>query len=357
MSKLITNKTKRIAIAMFLVFMFFSLVNTFSANAELVGVEKKYIGETYENQKKYPGEKLPYRLLLPQKYDKSKKYPLVLYLTGAGQNGSDNEKQLKGDSIPTLLALDENQEKYPCFVLAPQCDEGKNWVDNFNGDISAALGLTMDLLDELAEKYSIDPNKIYVTGISTGGTAVWDVMFRFPDKFAAGIPMASHTMASKAEIIKKMPIWVFHSTGDAAIPVEQIRKMVDSLKALGSDVKYSEYGDDIDHGVWWYAFSDKDFLPWIFAQDKSQLGNPQVGKNPGSIDPNDNNESNPSSETDTSKGGIIEKGEDQVKYITEFIKNNLIVTLIVALVVINGAVVAGMVIYKKKKMKKDDDEN
>lgn len=218
------------------------------------------------NNTKHPRFKMMYRLYVPEGY-KEKKYPIVLHLNGNGQDGSDNVKHLKSaKNFPTLLMKGDNPKKYPCIILAPQCPSGEQWVDNFYGDISRPLDLAMDLVSLMIEKYNGDPSRIYVTGYSTGATACWDVMNRYPYTIAAALPFAGYTAPSTATRIKNIPIWVFHADKDPMVPVAQSRQMVDALRAVNGKIRYTEL-DSTEHGASWIsAFNNPTVLPWLFSQ-------------------------------------------------------------------------------------------
>jgi predicted peptidase len=131
----------------------------------------------------FQGVTLPYRLFIPDNYSPSQKYPLVLTLAGSSFGGTDNIRQLLGGPLATAWADSVNQAKYPYFVVSPQSPTG-DWTEN------VIVGTVSDLLDSLTREFTIDPNRWYVTGASAGGIGVWDMITRFPDRFAAGIPIS-----------------------------------------------------------------------------------------------------------------------------------------------------------------------
>jgi predicted peptidase len=219
------------------------------------------------------GKKLPYRLLTPPNYDPKAKYPLVVFLHGAGERGDDNQKQLV-HGVPEFLTK-ENREKYPCFLVAPQCPEGAKWVEvDWSADShvmpkesSEPLRLTFGLIDALQKDYSIDPKRIYITGLSMGGFGTWDAIARKPDLFAAAVPVCGGADEKTAERIAKLPIWAFHGAKDGAVKPSRSRNMIAALKKAGGDPKYTEYPDE-GHASWVPAYKDADMLKWLFAQKR-----------------------------------------------------------------------------------------
>ena len=216
-------------------------------------------------------ESLPYRLLKPTNYDKSKKYPLVLFLHGAGERGTDNRKQLIHGIADFSSA--EALEKRPCFLVAPQCPSGKRWVEvdwsskshKMPAKPSDAMRLTMELLDALEKEFSIDKSRVYVTGLSMGGYGTWDAIQRYPKRFAAAIPICGGGDASNVEMVANKPIWVFHGDKDNAVPVSRSRDMVEALKKAGGKVRYTEY-KNVGHNSWAATYRDPKVHEWLFEQ-------------------------------------------------------------------------------------------
>ena len=214
---------------------------------------------------------LPYRLLIPADYDPAKKYPLVLFLHGAGERGNDNQKQLV--HVVGTFVQPAARAKYPCFVVAPQCPGGELWCNTpWNvatvvqpDDPSKAMTLTMQLLDALQKEYSIDANRLYVMGLSMGGFGTWDAVTRYPGKFAAAVPMCGGGDTKKAEVIKDMPIWNFHGSSDGAVKVQLSRDMIAAIQAAGGKPKYTEY-PGVGHNCWTPATQEPELLPWLFSK-------------------------------------------------------------------------------------------
>ena len=225
------------------------------------------------------GKTLPYRLLTPANYDAAKKYPLVLFFHGAGERGTDNKAQLLHGA--SLFTKPESRAQFPCFVLAPQCPNGQQWVDMPWGTDSgtrpprpsAAMQLALDALDAVQKEFSIDKDRLYVSGLSMGGYATWDCMTRFPDRFAAGVPICGGgDEKTVAPAVAKAPVWAFHSADDNVVKAKRTRNMIAAMRAAGGSPKYFEYFG-LGHGSWGKAYGEPELLPWLFAQ---RLGQPDT---------------------------------------------------------------------------------
>jgi len=213
-----------------------------------------------------------YRLLRPKLIEGGKKYPLVLFLHGAGERGSDNTSQLK--YMPTWMAEEANQKTYPCFVVAPQCRNEKKWVDVDWGrkDSSPQSPMpTTDMvaaikaLEEIIGSEPIDTTRIYLTGLSMGGYGSWDLVARMPNRFAAVVPVCGGGDEKTAPLFANVPVWCFHGDADKAVPVEHSRRMIAAIKSAGGTPKYSEL-PGVGHDSWTPAYRDPQVLDWIFSQ-------------------------------------------------------------------------------------------
>ena len=235
-------------------------------------------GEDYEARtfQGPDGQTLPYRLLTPANYDAQKKYPLVLFLHGAGERGTDNKAQLR--HCAPAFAKAEAREKYPCFVVVPQCPPEQKWADidwRLEKPVqavepSAAMKLTLAIIAALEKEFSIDPDRRYVSGISMGGMGTWDLITREPERWAAAVPICGGGDPTKAARAAKVAIWAFHGDMDKAVPVAQTRNMIAGLVAAGAKPLYSEY-PNVAHDSWTPAYQEPELFPWLFAQ---RLGAP-----------------------------------------------------------------------------------
>jgi predicted peptidase len=216
---------------------------------------------------------LPYRLLRPKAYDAQQKYPLVVFLHGAGERGNDNQKQLVHGMND--FASDEIMAKHPAFVLAPQCPEGQVWggisrlakVATPPDTLTPALDATLKAAAGLQQEFSIDAKRIYITGLSMGGYGTWNALANRTELFAAAAPICGGGETSSAPKFKDIPIWAFHGADDKTVPALRSREMIDALKAAGGNPKYTEY-PGVGHNSWAQTYSDPALYEWLFAQRK-----------------------------------------------------------------------------------------
>ena len=218
------------------------------------------------------GQTIPYRLLVPKADRTGEHDPLVLFFHGAGERGTDNQSQLVHGA--SLFLKPENRERYPCFVLAPQCPEKQQWVDMpWGADSgerpptpSAAMQLALETLDAVIKEFSVDTNRIYVTGLSMGGYATWDCLTRFPDRFAAAVPVCGGGDERTVTVpVAKVPVWAFHSDDDTVVKTKRTRNMIQALREAGGQPKYFEYRG-LGHNAWDAAYGEPELLAWMFAQ-------------------------------------------------------------------------------------------
>lgn len=233
--------------------------------------------ETYMSSS---GEYLPYRILKPLNFDSTKKYPVVLFLHGAGERGNDNEAQLTHGASTFLI--ERYRKEYPCFVIAPQCPTEGYWssakfdretypIDfdyNYSYEITPALDAAIELLNSyLGDDYA-DTSRVYITGLSMGGMGTFEAVARFPSLFAAAVPICGGgDAASYDNETAQVPFWIFHGDADGVVPVQNSQKMYARLVELSADVKYREYAD-VNHNSWDNAYSEIALLPWIFSKKR-----------------------------------------------------------------------------------------
>ncbi|MEO6404709.1 MAG: prolyl oligopeptidase family serine peptidase [Ferruginibacter sp.] len=220
------------------------------------------------------GDTLNYRLLYPD-YDTFQKYPLVIFLHGSGERGTDNEAQLKWGVMN--FASDKMMIAHPAIVIAPQCPPNMSW-DNITENRSTreihiktspskSMVLTIALIQQLIKTMPIDTNRIYITGLSMGGYGTYDAIERYPHLFAAAVPVCGAGDISKASVIAHIPIWVFHGAEDPAVSPIYSSDMVIALQKAGSRPGFTLY-PGVGHFSWLAAYSDASMFDWLFKQHK-----------------------------------------------------------------------------------------
>ena len=214
--------------------------------------------------------RMPYRLFVPSGYDAQQKYPLILWLHGGSGRGFTNEAQITNANElgSHIWTTKENQERFPAFVLAPQCSSEENWGDPDLNEIIPPLQRVLEILANVQKDYSIDANRIFLVGQSMGGLGVWALLQTFPDKWAGAIVLSSYDNFTNANGIARVPLWIFQGDADLTVPVELVRQMVKDLKKAGGQPRYTEY-HKVTHEVWDKAFREPDLLNWITAQKRT----------------------------------------------------------------------------------------
>ena len=220
-----------------------------------------------------------YRVWLPPHYTKIHRWPVVLFLHGSGERGDDNLRQL---SVGLGPALERFSQRYKCVVVFPQCRFGEEWYGEMELQAIAALEQTI-------REFRGDPNRVYLTGASMGGTGAW-YMARHPRLFAADVPVCGEVVrqpddpfpsdpppdiarivdspdpyGTLARAIKPTPVWAFHGAADDIVPVTQSRSMVAALRRSGGIVRYTEY-PGVGHDSWDLAYADPNLVTWLFQQ-------------------------------------------------------------------------------------------
>ena len=225
------------------------------------------------------GETMPVRVW--HRYaPKDKPVPTLVLLHGSGECGTDNASQLQSfKSFYDTLLIDDTLP--PALILVPQCTQSNPWVRRiaFTADYvpprypAPALKNVKYYLDQLVKDGTADPKRLYIGGLSLGGFGTWDAIQRWPNYFAAAVPVCAGGSVREQDLKNAgtTSIWVFHGSADPAVSVECSRRMVGALGARGTAPRYTEY-PNAGHAVWHRAFSDKAMLNWLFRQ---RLGNPE----------------------------------------------------------------------------------
>ncbi|MDC0116790.1 prolyl oligopeptidase family serine peptidase [Flavobacteriaceae bacterium] len=245
-----------------IVFLIFS--NSNSQDLELF--EK----ETFEFEK----ETLSYRILKPLNYNSNKQYPVHLFLHGAGERGNDNDSQLVHGG--KLFLKKENREQYNSWVIFPQAQKNDWWgykdpyKFDYNVKESKAMSLVVKLMDDFTQRKDVDPNKVFVSGLSMGGMGTFVILNLRPEMFAAATPICGDGDPSLvSNYSKKIPVWIFHGSDDTVVSPKKSLKMAKAIIENGGSPKITFY-ENVGHDSWNNAFAEKDFLKWIHSKSKKQ---------------------------------------------------------------------------------------
>ena len=221
------------------------------------------------------GETLPYRLFVPPKLDSARKYPLIVFLHGAGERGDNNKSQLRNAEVLRFIG-DDVQAQHPCLLLAPQCPAGHQWAEVPWGletpqptpeKPSLPMRLLLELLDRLDGEFPIDPQRRYATGLSMGGFGTMDILARRPDYWAAAVAVCGGDVDARLNDVAKIPLWVFHGSADKVVPPARTRNVVEKLRAAGAQPQYTIY-PGVGHNAWTRAYADPDLVDWLFAHKR-----------------------------------------------------------------------------------------
>jgi len=219
------------------------------------------------------GETLPYRLLPPVEIKPGERYPLVLFLHGSGERGEDNNAQLV--HVVQELAQPAIRERFPAFVLAPQCPTGQKWVDvSWETDShqmperpSESLASVIKLVASLQESLPVDKDRIYYTGLSMGGYGVWDLLQRQPEQCAGALAICGGGDPAYAEKMKNVPVWVFHGDADGAVKFHRSVEMVQAIRNAGGRPILTAY-PGVGHDSWTVTAQNRLVWDWLFVQSR-----------------------------------------------------------------------------------------
>ncbi len=229
----------------------------------------KYTGGEYQDYA------FKYRLMKPAAMEAGKKYPLVIFLHGAGERGDDNVKSLL--YMPTWMAEEPMRKQFPCFVLVPQCPQEKMWIDKHwslemhamspqpTDEMKAVIGMFKDVMASEA----VDPGRVYLTGLSMGGYGTWELASRYPQWFAAAVPVCGGGDEKQAGQLVGLPIWAWHGGEDKAVPVERSRRMIQAIREAGGQPIYTEL-ENVNHNCWSPAYHTPDLYQWMFRQVRKE---------------------------------------------------------------------------------------
>lgn len=201
--------------------------------------------------------RMGYLLYLPKDYDQKESWPLLVFLHGSGERGTDLQL-VKKHGPPKLI---ETGKQFPFIVVSPQCPEGQWWQP-----VELAA-----LLDEIVEKYKVDEDRIYVTGLSMGGFGTWSLAAYTPNRLAAIAPICGGGEIYWTERFSHLPVWVFHGAQDKGVPLRRSEEMVESLKKHGGNVKLTVY-PEAGHDSWTETYDNPELYEWLLKQKRVQGG-------------------------------------------------------------------------------------
>jgi predicted peptidase len=194
-----------------------------------------------------------YLLYLPADYAKGdKKWPLMMFLHGAGERGN-NPELVKKHGPPKLIA---QGEPFDFIIVSPQCPNDVWWPEQ--------IDILISLLDEVEAKYRIDTNRVYLTGLSMGGFGTWRLAERYPQRFAAIAPICGGGEFYAAYRLKNVPVWAFHGAKDKIVPVEKSKEMVEAVNAAGGDAKLTVY-PEAEHDSWTQTYDNPQLYEWFLS--------------------------------------------------------------------------------------------
>lgn len=228
---------------------------TMIANPIRGGEPNGHTGQKPASLNRAVAVKMGYLLYLPQEYEHKDSWPLLIFLHGSGERGTDLQL-VKKHGPPKLI---EAGKPFPFIVVSPQCPEGQWWQ---------SVELTA-LLDEIVEKYKVDEDRIYVTGLSMGGFGTWSLAAYAPHRLAAIAPICGGGETYWTEQFPHLPVWVFHGAKDKAVPLQRSEDMVESLKKDGGNVKLTVYAE-AGHDSWTETYDNSELYEWLLEQKRGE---------------------------------------------------------------------------------------
>jgi len=239
-------------------------------------VETGFLNRTVEVN----GARYLYQVYVPAGYSVDQAWPVILYLHGVGERGTDGLRQTL---IGLPAAIRTAAARYPAIVVMPQVPPDSNWI-GAPGDAAMAA------LDRTLAEFRTDRERVYLTGLSMGGNGAWNLAYRFPERFAAlvavcgfvssaspavpgsrpAVPVdGDDAFATLAGRLGSLPVWIAHGEIDPVVPVSESRRAAEALRTAGGNVRYVEY-PGVGHGVWEPTYASPQLVEWLFAQRRSR---------------------------------------------------------------------------------------
>jgi predicted peptidase len=225
-------------------------------------------------------DSMNYRILFPVNFDPAKSYPILFFLHGSGESGSDNVAQTKNGG--SLFLRNDVRKNYPSIIVFPQCSKDSFWSNTEfaqdsvgktkiifvkGGKPSKAMHALLKMMNNFLDKPYVNKAQVYVGGISMGGMGTYEVLRRKPKLFAAAFAVCGGDHIENVDKYKNVPLWIFHGAKDPLVNPAYSAEIADKLKHIGREVKFTMYAD-AGHNSWDAAFAEPTFLPWLFSHKK-----------------------------------------------------------------------------------------
>ncbi len=202
---------------------------------------------------------LNYLAYLPPDYNPKKRWPLMLFLHGAGERGTNI--WLVAKHGPPKIA--RTNASLPFILISPQCPAGDHWSND----------LLLALLDHVTGKYAVDTNRIYLSGLSMGGYGTWALAIEQPEKFAAIAPICGGgetisillAQGARRNALKRLPVWAFHGAKDPVVPLEESQRMVDALEKIGNKHIELTIYPEATHDSWTETYNNPKLYEWLLS--------------------------------------------------------------------------------------------
>ena len=222
---------------------------------------------------------LNYRILFPNNFDDSNKYPLHIFLHGIGERGSDNELQLT--YVDKVFLNQKNYENYPAIIVFPQAPLDDNWSSRNlsnneirqsfpeNNSPTNSLSLVIKLMDSLVNEEHVDNKRVYLSGLSNGGMGSFELLKNRPNMFASAVIICGggNPLWAK-EFAKSTPVWIAHGSDDITVHPSLSLNMADAIIKYGGSPKLTLY-ENVAHDSWNNIFEDPEYLEWIYSHSKN----------------------------------------------------------------------------------------
>lgn len=211
-------------------------------------------------------ERYDYCVYVPPEYTRTRPWPVILFLHGSGERGRDGFLQTE---VGIARAIRRHRGSVPAIVVMPQCRPEQMW----NGPM---LQVALRCVEQTAREYHLDPDRIYLTGLSMGGQGTWLLGAEYAERFAALVPICPFVeLGPPTGLLEKIaprltgvPIWCFHGDADPNVPVARTRELVATIRKLGGNIRYTEVPGG-GHNVWDQAYDDPELWKWLFAQKRT----------------------------------------------------------------------------------------